>query len=291
MKKTKITFSGVGGKKTYSFSENFGFQIKILIAFFVFFLIILIYAIFNLYSKNKELSELAKTLFAQNTELSAQNLKLQSEGSEIIKSLDENNEKIANLQIMAALNEAKNELAAKKTANLNIATNQIDFILSAVPNGFPIKYKGVTSQYGNRIHPISKTEKMHHGIDLRASVGTEIYATADGFVEFAGNSGTGYGHLVIISHNYGFKTYYGHLYAQSVVSAGKWVRKGEIIGFSGNTGYSTGPHLHYEVRFLGRTVNPANFMAWNKNNFSTISSLEPTVSWQELANATAKIGR
>ena len=277
MKKTKITFSGVGGKKTYSFSENFGFQIKILIAFFVFFLIILIYAIFNLYSKNKELSELAKTLFAQNTELSAQNLKLQSEGSEIIKSLDENNEKIANLQIMAALNEAKNELAAKKTANLNIATNQIDFILSAVPNGLPIKYKGVTSQYGNRIHPISKTEKMHHGIDLRASVGTEIYATADGFVEFAGNSGTGYGHLVIISHNYGFKTYDGHLYAQSVVRAGKWVRKGEIIGFSGNTGYSTGPHLHYEVRFLGRTVNPANFMAWNKNNFSTISSLEPTV--------------
>ena len=208
------------------FSQAGSQFLNVNIAFFVFFLIILIYAIFNLYSKNKELSELAKTLFAQNTELSAQNLKLQSEGSEIIKSLDENNEKIANLQIMAALNEAKNELAAKKTANLNIATNQIDFILSAVPNGLPIKYKGVTSQYGNRIHPISKTEKMHHGIDLRASVGTEIYATADGFVEFAGNSGTGYGHLVIISHNYGFKTYYGHLYAQSVVSAGKWVRKG-----------------------------------------------------------------
>ena len=251
------------------------------------FLIILIYALFSLYTKNKHLSELAKTLFAQNTELSAQNLKLQSESSEILKSLDENNEKMADLQIAAALNEAKNELKSKKAVNLNFNQNQISYILKSVPNGLPIYYKGTTSQYGNRIHPISKTQKMHHGIDLRASVGTPVIATADGFIEFAGNSGTGYGQLVIISHNYGFKTYYGHLYDQNIVSAGKWVKKGEIIGYSGNTGYSTGPHLHYEVRFLGRTVDPANFMAWNNTNFSNISTLEPTVSWQELANATA----
>lgn len=288
MRKTKITFSGAGGKKTYNFSENFGFQLKVLIVFFAFFLIILIYAIFSLYSKNKDLTELAKTLYTQNTELSSQVLTLQTKSDEISKTLEENDEKMANLQIIAALNEAKNELAAKKSVKLNINQNQIDLILKSVPNGLPLRYKGTTSEYGTRIHPISKTEKMHHGIDLRASVGTEVFATADGFVEFAGNSGTGYGHLVIISHNYGFKTYYGHLYAQSVVSAGKWVRKGEIIGFSGNTGYSTGPHLHYEVRFLGRTVNPANFMAWNRNNFSGISLLEPTVSWQELANATAE---
>ena len=161
--------------------------------------------------------------------------------------------------------------------------------LSILPDLWPTDGGVISSYYGGRTGPINGGFDWHPGLDIAVDFGTPVYAAAMGTVEMAGWNG-GYGQFVKIRHGSGYESAYGHM-SGIAVTTGQQVRKGEIIGFSGNTGYSTGPHLHYEVRFLGRTVNPANFMAWNKNNFSTISSLEPTVSWQELANATAKIGR
>lgn len=283
-KNTKITIYSKNGIKSFEFGENFIFQLKILLIFFIFLVFILLFAIFHINSKNQNLRILNKTLYEKNINLNKKNIELSSKKQ---NEIDEENEQ-DDWQITQALNDIKNELSKQKSTNLNLNSDKQSMILRYIPNGLPIKYKGVTSEYGSRIHPISKVQKMHHGIDLRASVGTEIYATADGFVEFSGNSETGYGYLVILSHNYGFKTRYGHLYAQNVVKAGQWVKKGDLIGYSGNTGYSTGPHLHYEVRFLERTLDPKSFINWNQDNFKNIPFLVPIVPWNELSKAVSE---
>ena len=287
MAKTKVSFSDNFGTKTLYFGENFRFQLKILSAFFVIFLLVLFFALFKLASDRANLKELNKTLYGENLALKEQNLALKTRSDEVLASLnsrrDDEEGLDSDIQVMLAMNEMKKERKKGSGAHLSANEKTASVILSAVPNGLPMQYRGVTSPFGMRAHPISGIMRMHHGIDLRASEGTQIFATAEGFVQFADASGSGYGILIILSHNYGFETRYGHL-SSVVVTPGSWVKKGDLIGYSGNTGYSTGPHLHYEIRFLGQSGDPANFMGWNAQNFRNISALEPGVSWQEIAN-------
>lgn len=114
------------------------------------------------------------------------------------------------------------------------------------------------SSYGMRIHPITKVRTMHEGMDFSARTGTPIYATGDGRVTFAGRDNSGYGMYVIIDHGYGYKTLYGHM-SKILIRRGRKVERGEIIGHVGNTGRSSGPHLHYEVIVRGRKVNPIGY--------------------------------
>lgn len=115
-----------------------------------------------------------------------------------------------------------------------------------------------SSGFGMRMHPIYKVRKFHYGMDFVAPVGTPIYATADGVVEIRSNSFYGYGKYVRIDHGFDYKTAYGHMH-EIVVNKGQRVKRGDIIGYVGNTGLSTGPHLHYEVIADGRRVDPINF--------------------------------
>lgn len=117
--------------------------------------------------------------------------------------------------------------------------------------------KQMASGYGNRIDPIYGTVRYHAGMDFSAAVGTDIYATGDGTVEDAGWE-SGYGNCVVIDHGYGYKTRYAHM-IRIGVRRGEKVIRGQVIGAVGNTGKSTGPHLHYEVIVKGRTVNPVNY--------------------------------
>ena len=112
----------------------------------------------------------------------------------------------------------------------------------------------VTSRFGNRFHPILGHERFHRGVDLRATFGTPIVAAADGRVVSAGWSG-GYGRLVRLAHSGGMETMYGHM-SRIAASSGEIVRRGQIIGYVGSSGLSTGPHLHYEVHKNGQAVNP-----------------------------------
>lgn len=117
----------------------------------------------------------------------------------------------------------------------------------------------ITSPFGYRFHPIIKENIFHEGIDLANNVGTPIYATADGIVEFSGVRDD-YGKVVMVKHiEYACKTCYAHLH-QSVVSKGQYIKRGELIGYMGNSGRSTGPHLHYEVHTNERPVNPLSFI-------------------------------
>jgi len=118
--------------------------------------------------------------------------------------------------------------------------------------------KRISSGYGYRIDPVYKTVKFHPGLDFAAPQGTPVYATADGVVKTAGNVGNGFGNHVIVGHGFGYETLYGHMF-RIKARAGQSVRRGEVIGWVGNTGKSTGPHLHYEVHKYGRPVDPIYF--------------------------------
>jgi murein DD-endopeptidase MepM/ murein hydrolase activator NlpD len=117
--------------------------------------------------------------------------------------------------------------------------------------------KRVASGYGMRIDPVYHVRKFHQGMDFTAPTGTEIFATGNARVEFTGWK-QGYGNTVILDHGYGYKTLYAHLY-KSLVRKGQKVRRSDIIALVGNTGKSTGPHLHYEVRLNGKPVDPRNY--------------------------------
>jgi murein DD-endopeptidase MepM/ murein hydrolase activator NlpD len=112
----------------------------------------------------------------------------------------------------------------------------------------------VTSSFGYRIHPISGQGHFHTGVDLRSGFGSSVGASMNGTVSFAGRRG-GYGNLVILDHGAGLSTYYAHLSTISVAT-GQRVLAGQVLGNSGSTGRSTGPHLHYEIRVNGRPVDP-----------------------------------
>lgn len=121
---------------------------------------------------------------------------------------------------------------------------------------WPLKGR-LTSLFGRRIHPIYGTPDFHTGIDFGVPVGTEVHAAAAGKVSFAGWQG-GYGLLVVIDHGDGLSTYYAHL-SEALVEVGQFVEQGQVIALTGNTGLSTGPHLHFEIRLHGRPVDP---LAW-----------------------------
>jgi len=157
------------------------------------------------------------------------------------------------------------------------------FIMQSIPNGYPVEYKGKTSNFGYRQHPVMGQRAFHSGVDLRASMGTPVYATADGVIEWAAfHKSSGLGNLIIINHNFGFTTFYGHL-DRVAVKAGDFVRKGDLIGYSGNTGLSSGPHLHYEVRHIQRRLNPEPFMQWTLNDYDSLFEKEGRVKWDSLA--------
>lgn len=145
-------------------------------------------------------------------------------------------------------------------AVLDLAQNKEE-MLAHIPAIQPVANKNLkrmASGYGNRIHPVYKTKKMHWGMDFSAPKGSEVYATGDGKIEKVKRSKRGYGNQVKIDHGYGYKTFYAHL-NKYIVKRGQKVKRGDLIGYVGSTGTSTAPHLHYEVIKNKRKVNPVNY--------------------------------
>jgi len=134
-------------------------------------------------------------------------------------------------------------------------------MLVSIPSIMPISNKDLTrmsSGYGMRTHPILKIPLMHTGQDFSAKTGTEIYSTGTGVIKLIKRSNRGYGNHIIIDHGYGYETLYAHM-VKFNVRKGQKITRGEVIGFVGNTGRSTAPHLHYEVMKNGKKINPINF--------------------------------
>jgi len=134
-------------------------------------------------------------------------------------------------------------------------------MLASIPAIQPVANKDlnrIASGFGYRIDPIYKTVKYHAGLDFSAPSGTPIYVTGDGVVEEASLSDVGYGNHVVVRHGYGYKTLYGHM-LRTKVKAGQTVKRGDVLGWVGSTGKSTGPHCHYEVMKNGEKVDPVYF--------------------------------
>lgn len=287
--RTYVTITDKNGTQKYEFSSNFRRNFIFGIATILIIFAVLIFGLYMLKTQSENYKSLSARLYADNLALNSQNKELlqniKTDKENKLKDYinESNNEQIEAAFSASDLKESREKVDTAKTSQKSIQAR----LFASIPNAFPLVNRGVTDDYGMRIHPISKARKMHEGIDLRAKIGTKVYATANGVVEYAAKSGTGYGYLVIISHNFGFKTRYAHLDEIDVVSVGQFVKKGELIGYSGNTGYSTGPHLHYEVRFLERTLDPINFIRWSENNQNEIFQNERKVPWQSLVNAVA----
>lgn len=146
---------------------------------------------------------------------------------------------------------------------LQILSKDKEKMAAAIPAIWPINkndLEGPIGAYGKRLHPIYKRYLMHKGLDFGADKGDPVYATGNGIVEKTskGERRRGYGQQILIDHGFGYKTRYAHL-NERLVKEGQEVKRGEIIGYVGSTGGSTGPHLHYEVIYMGRNVDPINY--------------------------------
>jgi murein DD-endopeptidase MepM/ murein hydrolase activator NlpD len=134
-------------------------------------------------------------------------------------------------------------------------------LLAAIPAIQPVANKeliALASGFGMRIHPVYKVRKMHTGVDFAAQIGTPIYATADCTIDKLEFSFSGYGKVIEINHGFGYRTRFAHMHGFTV-SQGQRVKRGDLIGYVGNTGLSTAPHLHYEVFVNGVLVNPIHY--------------------------------
>lgn len=170
-----------------------------------------------------------------------------------------------------------------------LSSEHMATLLQFIPSGMPLIYSGITSSYGERTHPITHKKEFHRGIDFRAKMRTPVYATADAIVEWAGyHEKSGYGNLVILRHAYGFKSLYGHL-NKVVVKYKEYVKKGDLIGYSGNSGMSSGPHLHYELQHLYKTLNPYYFTKWSIENYQQIFEKEKSILWNSILEVTRHI--
>ena len=164
---------------------------------------------------------------------------------------------------LAAVADAKDMAAAGHAKSLTPAPAGAFAALGmpskvSIPSRMPVEGVNLTSGYGMRWHPVVGGRRAHKGVDLAGPIGTPIHASADGVVSKA-EWFSSYGLYVSLEHGGDIQTRYGHM-SRLNVAAGQRVRKGDVIGFIGSTGRSTGPHLHYEVRIAGEAVNPIPYM-------------------------------
>ena len=156
---------------------------------------------------------------------------------------------------------------------IRAGSNSRDGLPLADRNVDSIDLKRMASGYGYRIDPFTKNRTMHSGMDFSAKTGTPIYATGDGRISRADNRAVGFGNHVRIDHGFGYTSIYAHM-SKIAVRRGNKVKRGDLIGYVGNTGRSVAPHLHYEIVKDGRKINPINFYS---------GSLSP-IEFEELVN-------
>lgn len=200
-------------------------------------------------------------------------------------------DKLSDIENLIGLSNVEGTSLEERVDLATVTSEEMAALMQHIPNGSPIEYKGITSKYGYRIHPTLERKEFHRGSDMKAPMKTPIYATADAIAEWAApHKKSGYGRLIILDHSFGFKTYYGHL-NKIVVKSGQFIKRGDLIGYTGNSGMSNGPHLHYEVRFVQRALNPFWFLKWNIASYNSIFEQEKNVPWQSLITATTRLHR
>lgn len=207
-------------------------------------------------------NEVYRSIFEANPVPDSARAKLIEQHKEIEK-IKEMNDFELGADIASQLNNISARVVFQVKSYDNIAglIKTQDVKLASIPAIQPVSNKQlnrIASGYGMRIDPVYGTPKMHKGLDFTAPQGTPIYATGNGIVKVAGSAGNGFGNHVVINHGYGYETLYGHMY-RIKARQGQRIKRGEVIGWVGSTGKSTGPHCHYEVHINGHEVDPVYF--------------------------------
>jgi len=240
-----------------------------------------------LQQQNDDLTENYAVLQQRVAQLQKQMLELENRDNNVYRAIFESTpipdsarlkeiEKTKEVQLVQSMGET--ELVKSLTAQLNTLSLRVAYqtksysdidgmiknkekLLAAIPAIQPVSNKDLTriaSGFGYRVDPVYKVTKFHAGLDFTAPQGTPIYATADGVVKEADYNAGGFGNHVLISHGYGYETLYGHMY-RIKAKVGQKISRGEVIGYVGSTGKSTGPHCHYEVHKGGDPVDPVYY--------------------------------
>ncbi len=237
----------------------------------------------DLYQQKSQLEEnFQQAMDKQNelfTELNQDKMALENEMQAKDGQLNFLQGTLGKLEEHIGLDESKQNI--KRLSELSPLDLQL--LMTKVPSGVPTTFKVISDGFGWRTHPISKKRAFHEGLDYSCDIGTPVQTTADGIVEKAGWDNSGYGIQVIINHGYGFKTVYAHL-SKALVSRGQVVGRGDDIGLSGNTGSASGPHVHYEVIFLGNKLNPRPFSDWGLRKIDSVFKQVKEVPWESFAD-------
>lgn len=209
------------------------------------------------------IAEKKASLDASRAEQAAAKQNLVAKQSSLESQYKEANSLISSLNSSAAeyekaFDEAEKAMDAARASLQKLLSNSSSSTYVGGEFRWPTKATRITSSYGTRKDPITKKTSMHTGIDIGASMGSDIYASNSGTVVVAGWSSKGYGNYVVIDHGGGKSTLYAHM-SKIKTTKGATVTKGEVIGLVGSTGYSTGPHLHFEILINGKHTNPMNY--------------------------------
>jgi len=311
-----ITISDVHGSKQYSLSDTLKkviyFTVPTLVVigviafFYIRFLVNEVSTFDNKIAKVKEKSEL---ILKHNKELKSSNDKLEQLRKDSKDKLASMNKQLKEIESVVGVssdvnltnqiklqtnNQGKDDV--NKSINFalleglkkdKISAIQKAILLNSIPNGKPFKFRKISSGFGYRVHPITKRKSFHAGLDIPAKKGTAIYAPASGVVIYSKKKGM-YGKYLLIAHAYGFKTAYGHL-SKYKVKAGDFVTKGQIIAYVGNSGKSIGSHLHYEVRYLNKWLDPKIFIDWDLDNINYIRDRIRGVDWKTILSHIKKL--
>ena len=281
--KFTVTISDVHGSKHYLLHQLIK---KFLLYFTLFVALVILVGSFVILFLFKEVSSMEakkEAIIQERNILLSQNEELQANIAQKALEYEDIREKVSNIEEMVGLKIGEDENIDVRLEEIDVTILQQKTFFDSLPNGDDMAYSEISSKFGWRTNPVTQRKEFHTGIDLRAPIGTPILAPADGVIKsISYNQGRGYGNIISLGHNYGFESYYAHLQNKPVVKEGQFVKKGDLIAYSGNSGMSTGPHLHYEVHFIGRTLDPEPFLRWRGSNFMEIFKKEKRVTWESL---------
>ena len=277
MKKEKlvITISDINSSKSFSVNKIIKKVILWIIVVVLLVVTLSFFVISKLTTSVNELSQDREKLTTENNKYSKEIENKRAQIEELGMQLDEIEEIIGI--------EKEDDVSLLQRATLaKLTSSEKIYMLQTIPSECPLPKCVPTSKFGWRTHPITQKKRFHNGLDLRAARRTDVRATADGVVRYIQDKNKGtLGRVVIISHNFGFETAYGHLRFVDV-KAGDVIHKGQLIARSGNSGRSSGPHLHYEIRYANKILNPTSFTKWNMKNYDQIFEKQRRVEWESL---------
>lgn len=284
-----VTLSGVGGTQFFNLTLRTINAIKWVLVFITLLICTLLLVIYVIKQDASGLEQEKNTAFEQVSLLEDEVLRLNEHQNDLVVNLSQKKRAIADISeklegFESAFNlssDGDDLIERMNLVGVSLATRHQ--MMQLIPNGPPVKQGYISSRYGQRLHPVKKVKSMHRGIDYAVNVGTPIYAPADGIVEVTRKSNKGSGNFLRLSHSFGFSSSYSHL-KKFAVKRGDYVKKGDLIGLSGNTGLSTGYHLHYEIRLVGSSLDPFAFIQWDMKNFDSIFESNKDVKWDYLVN-------